>query len=208
MGMAVKRLGVFGGTFDPPHRGHLALAAAARRQLNLEAVWFMPAGQPSLKPNSVTPAAVRAEMTALGTQGRAGFRVRRDELKRPGVSYTVDTLANLRRELGPDTEIYFIMSWQTLAQFPDWRQPGRILELARLAAVPRPGTAPPDIDALEKRLPGIGARLTLIEMPPLEISATMIRERVARGQSVRDLVTPAVADCIRRRGLYISGDGR
>jgi nicotinate-nucleotide adenylyltransferase len=208
MGMAVKRLGVFGGTFDPPHRGHLSLAAAARRQLNLEAVWFMPAGKPSLKPGSVTPAEVRAEMTALATRGRAGYHVRRDELERPGVSYTVDTLSGLRQRLGPDADIYFIMSWQTLEQFPDWRQPGRILELARLAAAPRPGTAAPDIGALEKRLPGIGARLTLIQMPPLEISATMIRERLACGQSVRDLVTPAVADYIRRRGLYITGGGR
>jgi len=205
--MAVKRLGVFGGTFDPPHRGHLALAAAARRQLQLEAVWFMPAGQPSLKPDVVTPAKVRAEMVSLVTRGRTGYRVTRDELKRPGVSYTVDTLARLRQQLGPDAEIYFIMSWQTLDQFPGWRQPERILELARIAAAPRPGTTAPDLAALETRLPGICARLVLIEMPPLDISATLIRERVARGQSIGDLVTPAVAACIRRRGLYLSRRG-
>lgn len=207
--MAVKRLGVFGGTFDPPHRGHLALAAAARDQLNLNTVWFMPAGRPSQKPGVLTPAVVRAEMVALATRGRAGYRVRRDELKRPGVSYTVDTLIRLRRRLGPEAEIYFIMSWQTLAQFPGWRQPARILELAGIAAAPRPGTAAPDIGALDKRLPGIGGRLVLLHMPLLDISATIIRQRVARGQSIRDLVTPAVADYIRRRGLYspeASGD--
>ena len=208
MGMAVKRLGVFGGTFDPPHLGHLALAAAARQQLELETVWFMPAGRPSLKPGLVTPAAVRAEMVALTTRGRAGYRVSRDELNRPGVSYTVDTLARLRQQMGPDAEIYFIISWQTLEQFPGWRQPERILELAKLAAAPRPGAAAPDLTALEKRLPGIGARLALIEMPPRDISATMIRQRVARGQSLRGLVTPAVEDFIRRRGLYLSGSVR
>jgi nicotinate-nucleotide adenylyltransferase len=208
MGMAVKRLGVFGGTFDPPHRGHLALALAARRQLALEAVWFMPAGQPRMKPNCVTPASTRAEMVALTTRGRAGFRVSRTEVNRPGVTYSVDTLARLRQQLGPDAEIYFIMSWQTLDQFPDWRQPEHILELARIAAAPRPGTAAPDIEVLERRLPGLGARLVLLEMPPLDISATMVRRKASRGESLRELVTPAVADYIRRRGLYRPVDRR
>jgi len=200
--MAVKRLGVLGGTFDPPHRGHLALARAAQRQLALDTVWFMPAGQPRMKPEVVTPAAARAEMAALATRGRAGFRVSRIEVDRPGVTYTVDTLTQLRQQLGPDAEIYFVLSWQSLDQFPGWRQPERILELARIAAAPRPGTVAPDPDGLEKRLPGIGARLVLLEMPPLDISATMIRRRAACGESLRGLVTPAVGDYIRRRGLY------
>ncbi len=202
----MKRLAILGGTFDPVHYGHLGLAAAARRSLGLDTVIFMPAGRPWMKEGrAVTAPASRAAMLARATRGRPGYHLSRLEVARPGPSYTRDSLAQVREKLAPEDELYFILSWQTLAELPRWYQPAEVIRLCRLAVAPRPGASRPDLAVLEKALPGISNRVVWLEMPPRDISATGIRRRAARGENLTGLVPPAVAAYIREQGLYGAG---
>jgi nicotinate-nucleotide adenylyltransferase len=197
------RLGILGGTFDPVHIGHLLLAEQCREQCQLDEVWFMPAGVPPHKrPGAAGPAAARAEMLELAIAGNPAFRLDRRELLRSGPSYTVDTLEELSAQ-DPSRELWFLMGVDSLAEFPTWRSPGRILELAMLAVVDR-GIAPsPDLSALAKSLPpGAAKRLRVVKIPPLAIASSDLRERVRAGRSIRYLTPPAVACYIAAHGLY------
>jgi len=142
-------------------------------------------------------------MVRLAISGHRGFSLSGLEMDRPGLSYTVDTISQLHKELGADDELYFIIGCDSLEQFPRWRDPGRIIEMCRLAAVPRPGCSPPDPEVLEARLPGIRGRLTLMDGPEVDISATVVRDRVNQGMSIDDLVPAAVAEYIAKNRLYI-----
>ena len=194
-------VGIFGGTFDPIHHGHLAIAEEAREALGLERVWFVPASLPPHKPGRpVTPAADRLAMLRAAVAGNPVFDVSEVELLRGGPSYTVDTLAELRAAGVVDP--WFILSAEALAGFPAWREPDRILELCRLAVVPRAGTEPLDAAWVEAAFPGRGDRVRFLSGPLLPISGSVVRRRVAAGRSIRYLVPDPVARYIADHALY------
>ena len=132
------------------------------------------------------------------------FKLSTIEIDRPGPSYTVDTIARLRDELGAGYELFFIVGWDSLAQLPRWKEPSRLIQMCRLVAVRRPGYSLPDLNSLETVIPGMSRRLMVLDKPEMDISATEIRERVARGSSVRHLVPEPVAEYIEQHKLYLT----
>jgi nicotinate-nucleotide adenylyltransferase len=198
------KLGVLGGTFDPVHLGHLAIAGEAETSLGLDRVLLIPAGRPLLKPIfPATPVAQRLEMLRLAAAERPGFEVSAMEMERPGPSYTVDTIEELQRRHEGD-EIYFILGWGSLMQIPEWKEPARLAAMCRLVAAPRPGYPRPDLEDLERRVPGIAQRVIWLDGPLMDISATAVRERLARGLPIDDLVPGPVAAYIKEHKLYTS----
>lgn len=197
------KIGVLGGTFDPVHLGHIMMADEAMKSLELSEVILIPAGQPmSRMKEKLTPAEHRLQMLRLAVDEKPHLRVSAMEIERPGPSYTVDTITELREKYGSKDELLFIMGWDSLAQLPNWREPGRIISKCSLVAVPRPGFTRPDLKALEKNIPGISKRVVFLEKPRADISATDIRKKVARGESIDHLVPAPVAKYIKRHKLY------
>jgi nicotinate-nucleotide adenylyltransferase len=195
-------VGVFGGTFDPIHTGHLIVAEEARVRLQLSAVLFVPAGQPWLKIDHViTPPLDRVEMVRRSIAQNPYFRLSTVEVDRHGPSYTVDTIANLRDELGTQS-FFFILGWDSLAGLPLWKQPGRLVQLCQLVVVPRLGLKLPDLSSLASSVPGLEDRVTRLDAPIIGVSSSEIRERVAQGLSIRYLVPDGVAEYIAERRLY------
>ncbi len=197
-----SRIGVFGGSFDPPHYGHLALAETARVQLRLDRVLFVPAGQPPHK-RDVTLSApeTRAELVQAAIGDNPGFELSRVDLDRPGPHYTADMLARLRA-LAPATTAWFLLLGEdSLHDLPTWFHPEQILQQVVLAVMPRRGK-PADVKAIAERLPTLKERLVWLDVPPLDISATELRRRVQTGLPLRYLVPPAVETCIRAHRLY------
>lgn len=200
-------VGILGGTFDPIHHGHLLIAEEARESLGLERVLLVPAAQPPHKPDRpVTPPAHRLAMAELAVAGNPWFSVSPVELERGGASYTVDTLEALRAAGTADP--WFILSSEALLDFPSWREPDRILRLARLAVVPRAGAEPLDGHWLRRHLPSAGDRVRFLAGPLLPISGSVVRRRAAAGRSVRYLVPEPVARYIAEHGLYAEAPGR
>jgi nicotinate-nucleotide adenylyltransferase len=197
-------LGLLGGTFDPIHNGHLAIAAAVRAALDIDAIVFIPAGIPPHKPGQRVSSGVdRRAMVALAIAGEPAFSLSTIELDRPGPSYAVDTLAELAGDgASPKRELEFVLSAEAFAGFPTWREPGRILELARLAVVPRAGARPPDDAWLDQHLPAWRERVDFVDGPLVAVSASVIRDRVRAGRSIDGLVPPEVADYIHAHRLY------
>ncbi len=196
------RLGLLGGTFDPVHRGHLALARAARDELGLDEVLFLPAGQPWRKAGQMIASNEhRLAMLRRALEGEAAFQVSRLELERPGPSYTADTLEALRDDR-PEDELFFLLGEDALMDLPNWERPRRILELARLAVARRADSSLEALEEAERRLPGLGERVVWLKRPALAVSATEIRERVSEGQPIGGLVPAAVEEYIRIQGLY------
>jgi len=196
------RRGLLGGTFDPPHVGHLMLAEEARRKLCLGEVVFIPAGQPWVKASMpVSAACRRLKMVELAIADKPYFTVNDIEVKHPGPSYTWQTLEELRRQY-PGDELYFILGWDNLSSLPSWHKPGRIVQAACLVAVPRIGSPRPDLEDLDAVVPGLAARTVILTEPEIDVSATAIRERVKRGLPIGHLVPPPVADFIERNRLY------
>ena len=199
-------LGILGGTFDPIHIGHLAIAEEARESLSLERVLFVPTGVPVHKPGRpVSPAEHRVAMVAAAIADNPAFALSRAEVDRPGPSYAVDTLEALAAEIGAgggEPDLVFILSSEAYAGLPTWRRPERILELCRMAVVPRPGVEPIDPDAMARLVPGADRRTIVIDGPRLAISGSVLRARVAAGRSIRYLVPDAVIDYIGDHGLY------
>ena len=196
-------IGVLGGTFDPIHIGHLKVAEEVAARLELTRVLFIPAGQPWLKlNNAVSPVQPRLEMVRLAIADDPRFKLSTIEVERPGPTYSVDTIAQLQSQLGAGDEIFFVLGWDNLSQLPQWRQPQRLIEMCRLAAVPRVDFPLPDLPALEKALPGITERVILFDRPRIDINASVIRQRVARGLAIDELVPAAVEGYIREQGLY------
>ncbi len=197
------KIGVIGGTFDPIHDGHLAIAEETRARLALAEVIFVPARKVRLRES--VPAATaeqRAEMVRLALADKPYFELSLVDLERPGPTRTVDTLADLKARLGDEAELYFIIGGDILGELADWWQPGRLLELCRLVAVPRPGYPAPDLKSLEAAIPGVSSRLVTLDGPVVDISATVIRERLGQGLSVDHLVPSAVAEYIKKHRLY------
>jgi nicotinate-nucleotide adenylyltransferase len=189
--------GLLGGTFDPPHNGHLALARAALRELELERVVVMVAGRPPHK-DVWTDAETRFAMAQAAFEDVPEAEVARDELDRPGPAYTVDTVRELKERYG---DVVAIVGGDMFASFPAWREPDRILEHARLAVAARPGTPRERYDAVLQALDRPD-RVTFFELAPVEASSTEVRQRVAAGEPIDDLVPQAVAKLIGDLGLY------
>ncbi len=190
------RIGILGGTFDPPHLGHLLLAEAARDRLVLDRVLFVPARNPPHKRGRrVTPAPTRLLLLRAALAG-TGFSVSTLELDRPGPSYTVDTLERLGAR-HPRARFWLLVGADSLAELPTWRDPERILALATLAVAARPGAAaaPPSLSRHARRVVHLGN-------PALDIASSDLRHRVAHGRSIRFLVPPAVERRVRALGLY------
>ncbi len=195
------KLGVLGGTFDPIHLAHLVLAERAYEQMGLDQVLWLPAGDPWRKADrAVSPAEHRLAMVRLAIRGNPAFQVCSLELERDGPTYSVDTLAELGQE-HPDSELVFLLGWDALEDLPNWREPERLIQLARLAVASRSGEQLTP-DKLERLLPGLAARVVWIEMPRLDISGTELRRRAAAGASLRYLVPEGVEAYIREQGLY------
>ncbi len=196
------RLGILGGTFDPPTLGHLVLAEEARWRLALERVLFVPAGEPWRKEGrGVTPAAHRLEMTRLATADNASFQVSDLEIQRAGPSFTADTLGALHADR-PEDELFFIVGEDALRDLPNWHNPAAIIRLAWLAVAPRGGWSEAHAVELERVAPGIQNRIVPVLMPTIDIADTDIRRRVAAGDSIHYLVPAAVEDYIQGHHLY------
>lgn len=197
-----ERLGVFGGTFDPPHLGHLVLAEAAADHLGLARVLFVPAGAPPHKEASAVRAGAdhRLAMTRLAIAGNARFALARTDIDRPGPHYTVDMLRLLRDEY-PHSDLVLLIGGDSLRDLPTWSRPQELIALARLGVLRRPAD---DIDlaALERAIPGLTARVEWIPAPRLDISSSAIAAAIAAGRSVRYLVPDAVLAYIEAHGLY------
>ena len=200
-------IGVLGGTFDPVHKGHIIIAEKARERLNLAQIIIVPAGQPQLRGDyPVSPAEHRLNMLKLAIADKPHFKLSILEIERPGPSYTVDTVAELRNQVGAEDELYFILGWDSLARLPEWREPPRIIQMCYLVAAPRPGYPRPDLKAMERSIPGIRKRVMLMDEQRLDISASGIRDRIARGLSVYHLVPATVNRYIKQHKLYFAGN--
>lgn len=192
------KLGVFGGTFDPPHVGHLIAAQDALITLDLDRVLFVPARTPPHKQHkSVTPAPVRLRMLVEATAGDERFEVSDIELRREGPSYTVDTLRALR-SAHPQSELYLLLGVDQVREFGTWREPQTILQLAHLAMLARGGV---------EEVPSTDIVVQCVPVTRVDISSTMIRKRVAAGQSITYLVPASVEKIVAAEGLYSGGLG-
>jgi len=191
------RIGLYGGTFDPIHLGHLRAAETAREELGLDLVAFLPSAVPPHRDAPLSTAEDRLAMARLATDPYPAFEAWDTELRRPGPSYTVETVASLLAER-PHDDFALVVGADTWPEMAGWREPERLLSLVEVAIVDRPG-----YPATAPRPPFAHARgVRRVEGPSLPISATAIRERARRGRSVRFLVPDAVADYIASRGLY------
>lgn len=199
------RVGIFGGTFDPVHVGHLILAEQARDHARLDQVWFVPAPRPPQKNGqAITRFEQRVEMLELAIAGQPAFRIDEVERHRTGPSYTVDTLAELKAR-HPGHTFFLLLGGDSLADLPTWREPRRIVEQAGLVVMARPGTPPVTEVELAARL-GTAVSLEVVPAPQIDISSRDLRRRVAEGRSVRYQVPRAVETYIREKGLYQSAE--
>jgi len=197
------KTGILGGTFDPVHTGHIMVADVVKDELGLTEVVFVPAGEPWLKAGaSVLPIEHRLNMVRLAIAGKSYFKASTMEIERKGPTYSVDTLAEMRREIEDKDELFFIIGWDNLMELPRWHQPERLVSLCRLVAVPRVGYPVPDLASIEASIPGISQRVIMLDKPQIDISASVIRERVRQGLSISHLVPEAVEKYIKEKGLY------
>jgi nicotinate-nucleotide adenylyltransferase len=183
---ATERIGVFGGEFDPPHNGHVAVVRAATRQLDLDRLLVVPALRPPHRPEPETPAEVRYDLALAAFADEPGVEVSRIELDRDGPSYTVDTLEALSRQ---GRTLYLILGADQLAALDGWDRSDRVRQLATIAVAFRPGA--PHVDGVE-----------VLTMAPVHASSSDVRARAGRGEDVSALVPPRVAAAIAREGLY------
>jgi nicotinate-nucleotide adenylyltransferase len=195
------RLGILGGTFDPPHFGHLRMAEAALTQLSLDQVLFAPVGVQPLKQEerSSTPEH-RARMVELAIADDPRFALSRADLDRPGPHYTVDLLSIIQQQF-PDAALWFIMGEDSLGDLLRWRDPARLIQLARLAVLRRPDYQP-DWPTLDRELPDLRARIDWIEHTAINISATEIRQRVQHGLPIEALMPERVITYLAAQRLY------
>jgi nicotinate-nucleotide adenylyltransferase len=200
-----KRIGILGGTFNPVHYAHLAIAEEVYCALNLTRVLFVPAGQPPHKlGEQITSVEHRVAMLELAIRANPHFSLSLIDVERTGPSYTVDTLRLLRRAWGPGVAFYFVVGGDSLKDLPTWYDPAGIIAQATIVALVRPGYA--DVSAarakLATRLPGVEQRLIAVEGPRMDLSSTELRRRVAAGRPIRYQTPEEVEDYIRRHRLY------
>jgi nicotinate-nucleotide adenylyltransferase len=198
-------MGLIGGTFDPIHYAHLAIAEEVRTALDLTEMAFIPAGQPPHKlGQNYTQSSHRLAMVQLAIASNPHFTFSRVEIDRQGPSYLVDTLRILHDQWGPDTQLFFVIGWDSLQEFHTWHNSADILaQLTSLVAVRRPSYEEHiGYNELETRLPGITQRLVVVSAPQLAISSTDLRRRVAEGRPIKYQTPEAVEDYIMEHGLY------
>ena len=195
-----KRLGIMGGTFDPIHNGHLVAASEVAHRFNLDQVLFVPTGQPWQKEqHNVTDAEHRYLMTVIATAADARFEVSRVDIERPGPTFTVDTLKDLRLQFGAELELFFITGADALSKILTWRDHEAVVEMAHLIGVTRPGH--------KLQNPGLQSEaITLMEIPALAISSTDVRARVAKSEPIRYIVPDGVSFYIKKHRLYLDAD--
>ena len=195
------RVGIYGGIFNPPHLGHLVAAQEAHARLELDIVVWIPAGEPPHRKIEGDPGAeARFEMVELAISGDDRFRASRIELDREGPSYTIDTLRELH-EHGPDDELFLILGGDQAAALPRWHEPEEVLSLATVVVFARGTSTRNAIGVQLSRLRG-AQRLLFVEMPRIDVSATMVRRRAAEGKPIRYLVPDKVANYIGAQSLY------
>jgi nicotinate-nucleotide adenylyltransferase len=205
------RLAIFGGSFDPVHNGHLALALACQREVALDEVWFTPTAiQPLKQHGPLASNNHRVEMLRLAIESEPGgppprltWRVCTLEVDRGGPSYTVDTLRQIHEEL-PETELFFLIGADAVRDVPKWREPAEIFRLATPLVVRRAGEPEPDLTAINALCPADNC-VQLVEMQPVDVSSTEIRRRIAAGESIDGFVPDSVAHYIAQAGLYRKG---
>ena len=193
------RIGILGGTFDPPHIGHLVIGDQARAQLGLDRVWFTPVGQPPHKSNT-SLAEDRVAMTRLAIDDYEAFEVCLVDVERPPPHYTVHRFEELRRRW-PEHEFWFIIGADALIDMPRWQQPRRILELAQIAVAHRPRYRP-HLDELEVAIPGISKAIVWVDTPLTDLASNDLQRRARLGLPLRYVVTREVSDYIHAHQLY------
>jgi nicotinate-nucleotide adenylyltransferase len=197
-----SRIGILGGTFDPPHVGHLWLASLAADELGLDRVLFLPAARPPHKQSHGLSASTdRLLMTRLAISGDDGFELSALEMDRTGPSFTVDSIEELRRMHGPSARLFLVMAADSLAQIDTWREPDRLLSMIEWAVGPRPGSEL-DRAMVEQRFGTAVGRIHLLDGPALDVSSSELRRRVATGRTIRYLVPRSVEQHIHDRELY------
>ena len=199
-----KSIAIMGGTFDPIHNGHLVTAEAVRHRFKVDRVVFIPTGRPAHKANKkVTHNEHRYLMTVLATMRNENFEVSRIEIDRPGATYTIDTIEELKRICRPDVRLYFITGADAINQIMSWKQPERLLTLCDFVAVTRPGYDRArlfeDIGEIREKY---ASRIHFMEVPALAISSSDIREREQKGEPIKYLLPQEVEDYIHKFGLY------
>lgn len=197
------RIGIFGGTFDPPHLGHLALSQQAKAQLSLDRLlWVLTPVPPHKRERSITPLPHRLAMVTLALEGQP-FELSRIEIDRPPPHYAVDTV-RLLAEQYPEAELGYLMGSDSLNDLPLWHRPHDLLAALTFVGVMRRPGETPDLPGLERLLPGLSAKVRFVEAPPIDISSTDIRRRIWLGQPFEHLLPAAVAEYIHQNRLYLS----
>jgi nicotinate-nucleotide adenylyltransferase len=205
MSGTVRRLGIMGGSFDPIHYGHLVTAEAVRSEFDLDQVLFVPSGQPPHKdPGAATRPEDRYLMTVLATLTNPHFEVSRVDIDRPGVTYTVDTVTDLRRAFGPEVEFFFITGADALAEIFSWKNAEELVQECTFVGATRPGFTLDLTPEVEEFYHRNAAAFRFIEVPALAISSTDLRRRVREGRSLRYLTSEEVVFYIKKNRLYHS----
>jgi nicotinate-nucleotide adenylyltransferase len=199
------RLGLYGGTFDPIHLGHLILAEQCREACALDRVWLIVAGSPPHKPGGRTPVGHRLEMVRVAIAGHPAFAASDIEAKRPGPHYSVETLEAIRRD-HPDDELFFLIGADSLADLPTWREPERIARLATIVVVNRPGIEEADPERLPDFGPG-SHPFIWVSIPSVGIASSDLRRRLAEGRSIRYMVPRGVEAYVEAHELYREAAG-
>ncbi len=197
-----QRVGIFGGTFDPPHVGHLILAEECRTQLNLDLLlWVVTDNPPHKRYVNINPIEDRVTLVDKAIHGNPNFLLSRVDIDRPGPHYAIDTVNILKTEY-PGAEMYYLMGGDSLHDLPTWNKPQEFIETCDGIGVMRRHADQVDLESLEKVLPGISQKVNIVEAPILEISSKQIRQRIAEGMGYRYYLRDAVYQAINEMGLY------
>ncbi len=200
------RIGIFGGTFDPPHLGHLILAAEARYQLDLaRLLWTLTAHPPHKQDRTITPLQHRLDMVNAALADEPAFELSRVEIDRPGPHYALDTVRLLQAQY-PQAELFYLMGGDSLQSLPTWHRPQEFLDACHILGVMRRPGDTIGLTALESVLPGIGEKVQFVDTPLLEIASHQIRRRIAQRRPFRHYLPPSVHQIIHQRSLYQTPD--
>lgn len=203
------RIGLYGGSFDPIHLGHVRIARAVAEALDLQRVIFLPSSAPPHKQGQTLLDPIhRLAMVKLAIEGASDFEVSDFDLSRGGPTYTIDTIAHFRQTLGPSAELYWIIGADSLAELPTWHRADELVDTCRIVTAGRGGSAPTDWAVLRERLSDrqiATLQAGVVETPLIDVSSTDVRARVRAHRPIRSLVPEAVATYIEQRGLYRSG---
>jgi nicotinate-nucleotide adenylyltransferase len=197
------KTGILGGTFNPIHVGHIMVADVVQKEMGLNKVVFIIAGQPWLKSSaSILSSKHRLNMVKLATADKSSFSVSTMEIERKGPTYSVYTIVEMSREMSGDDDLFFIIGRDNLEDLPKWYQLERLVSLCRLVVVPRAGFPFPNLESLEVTIPGITHRVIMLDKPQIDVSSSVIRQRVRHGLPIDNLVPKVVEEYIKENGLY------